>query len=196
MTAARKKEGHGREQFLAPLTHAMTKRQLEMVNTAYVFAKYGHHDQTRDNGKRYFEHPKSVARIIVHELEMKNDWRIIVTALLHDILEDAYLLSEYRIKRNFGVMVAHWVALLSKIPKEGYHERLKACGIWQAHLVKLCDRLDNLRDFHCWEEQRKEKYRTETRTHYVPLADTLLPLIPPAQTWRAEYLKKELLSLL
>lgn len=186
----RKKVGFGREKFLEPLI--LSVAEIEHVHAAYVFAKYGHHDQTRDGGGRYFDHPKEVANIIIHELGIRNNWKVIVTALLHDILEDTYLLSEDRIQRNFGKKVALWVALLSKVPKEGYHERLAACGIWEVLLVKLCDRLHNLRSFSIWDEKRQKKYLRETEEVYLPLADTLAALVPRKHVSSVEHLKTEI----
>lgn len=186
----RKQTGFGREKFLEPLV--MSATEIEHVHAAYVFAKYGHHDQTRDGGGRYFDHPKEVANIIIHELGIKNNWKVIVTALLHDILEDTYLLSEDRIQRNFGKKVALWVALLSKVPKEGYHERLSSCGIWEVLLVKLCDRLHNLRSFSVWDEKRQKRYLRETEEVYLPLTEMLAVLVPRKHASSAEYLKAEI----
>lgn len=185
-----RQEGAGREKFLEPLI--MSAAEIEHVHTAYVFAKYGHHDQTRDGGGRYFDHPKEVANIIIHELGIKNNWKVIVTALLHDILEDTYLLSEHTIRRLFGKKVALWVKLLSKVPKEGYHERLSSCGMWEVLLVKLCDRLHNLRSFSVWDEKRQKKYLRETEEVYLPLADMLAALVPRKLASSAEYLKTEI----
>ncbi len=190
MAEVTKQEGVGRGKFLEQLVLSAAER--EHVHAAYVFAKYGHHDQTRDGGGRYFDHPKEVANIIIRELGIKNNWRLVVTALLHDILEDTYLLSEHTLLRLFGKKVALWVALLSKVPKEGYHERLAACGIWEVLLVKLCDRLHNLRTFAVWNEKRKTKYLKETADWYVPLADALVVLAPRKHAASAEYLRKEI----
>lgn len=190
MTEPERQDGAGREKFLEPLI--MSAAEIEHVHAAYVFAKYGHHDQTRDGGGRYFDHPKEVANIIIHELGIRNNWKVIVTALLHDILEDTYLLSEHTIRRLFGKKVALWVALLSKVPKEGYHERLSSCGMWEVLLVKLCDRLHNLRTFGVWEEKRRRRYIRETEEVYLPLADTLAALVPRKHASRAEYVRREI----
>ena len=187
-----KRKGFGRDTFLEPLT--LSAVEIEHINAAYVFAKYGHHDQTRDGGGRYFDHPKEVANIIIHELGIKNNWRLIVTALLHDILEDTYLLSEDRIRRNFGKKVALWVKLLSKVPKEGYHERLSHCDIWEVLLVKLCDRIHNLRTIKSCNEKKQEKYLRETEALYLPLADALTALVPQKHASRAKYIREQIRS--
>ncbi|MEK7584698.1 MAG: HD domain-containing protein, partial [Patescibacteria group bacterium] len=102
----------GREVFLAQLKPYMLEDELEHVHAAYVFAKYGHRAQVRQGGDCYFEHPKAVANILIRELSVRDDWQLIVTALLHDLLEDSWLLSEDRVRRNFGRRVAWWVKLL------------------------------------------------------------------------------------
>ena len=183
-------KGAGREKFLGQLI--MSTAEIEHVHAAYVFAKYGHHDQTRDGGGRYFDHPKEVANIIIRELGIKNNWKIIVTALLHDILEDTYLLSEHTITRLFGRNVALWVALLSKVPKDGYHERLAASGLWGMLLIKICERLHKLRPLGVWDAKRKSKYLKETAEWYMPLAGTLVARIPRKYVFCAKYLKTQI----
>ena len=188
--ATQRTEGFGYKRFLEPLI--MSSAEIEHVYAAYVLAKYGHRDQTRESGGRYFDHPKEVANIIIRELGIRNNWRLVVTALLHDILEDTYLLSEDRIRRNFGKKVALWVNLLSKVPKEGYHERLAACGIWEVLLVKLCDRIHNLRTLNVCDKKKQKKYLQETKALYVPLADALIARVPSKHAARAEYVRAQL----
>ena len=184
----------GHEKFLAKLENALLKRELENIQTAYLFAKYGHRGQQRHNGVRYFEHPRAVAEIVIKELRLKNDWRIIVLALLHDILEDSWLLTEYRLERNFGRKVALWVKLLTKQPKDGYHERLKQAP-WQVLLIKLCDRLHNLRTLEHCDEAKQRKQVLETCELYLPLADILIARLPKRSRWRGKYLKENIASI-
>ncbi len=182
----------GREIFRAQLEAHMLESELENVMTGYIFSKYGHRTQEREGGGRYFEHPKAVANIIIQELNLRTDWRIIVVALLHDILEDSWLLTESRLEKNFGRDVAFWVKCLTKNPKEGYHDRLRENGSWQVLLVKLCDRLHNLRTLgHCSISKQKRQIE-ETKGHYVPLADLLLERIPEDKKHCAVYLKDQI----
>lgn len=185
----------GRKRFAARLEPYLLKNELENVMTAYVFAKYGHQEQKRDNGIRYFEHPRAVADIIIDELKIRNSWELVVTALLHDIVEDSYILTEKRIEINFGREVALWVKFLTKKPKDGYHERLKTDAPWQVLLVKLCDRLDNLRTLSNCTPEKQRKQILETEAQYIPLADLLIEKIPSEYKERAVYLKEKIQEL-
>ena len=68
------------------------------------------------------------------------DRDMIIAALLHDSLEDTEDLTAELLEHSFGPQVAAMVTLLSKIPKEGYHERLKNCNHWKTLAIKMCDR--------------------------------------------------------
>lgn len=181
----------GRQEFMALLTPIMSPRELEIIETAYVLAKYGHRGQERDDGVRYFEHPKSVAHILIKELKV-NDWQIIVMALLHDVLEDSHILSPYRIELNFGKEVVVGLKLLTKQPKEGYLRRLKTYGDAKVIMVKLADRLHNVRTLGKCTKEKQERQREETENHYIPLANFLIEKLPKKDKWRGEYLKKEI----
>ena len=185
----------GRERFLAKLEPYMLEDELESILAAYELAKYGHRGQERAGGGRYFDHPGAVAEIIIDELQLRSDWRIIATALLHDILEDSWILSERRIVLNFGRDVALWLRLLTKKPKDGYIERLREHGSWEVLLIKLCDRLHNLRSLGACKITKQKKQVIETRTHYLPLAELLIERLPPTDRWRGDYLKTKILEL-
>lgn len=166
----------GYELFFAPLQPALDPNNLERVHFAYVASKYGHAKQVRDGGGRYFDHPKAAAWIYISELGGR-DPRVIIGLLLHDISEDAYLLSPYRIYLNFGEEIALDVRALTKLPKgkettEEYLGRVIARGPW-AMTAKLCDRLHNLRSAgDCSEEKRVRQIEETERCH--------LPLLIPA----------------
>ena len=168
----------GREAFLSQLKAYMLEDELEQVYTAYVFAKYGHRGQLRAEGIRYFEHPKTVANMIIRELSIRNNWRLIVTALLHDISEDTWILSERRIEINFGRDVAWWVKLLTKEAGVDYYTRLRKAAPWQALLVKFCDRLHNLRTLVACDAAKQKRKLAETRKYFPQLAEILLARIP------------------
>lgn len=110
-------------------------------NKALFFArlesKYG------GNPLRYFEHVRRTAIIAMDEGHVY-DPDIICTCLLHDALEDTEDIDSGIIEQFFGKEVVRRVTLLTKIPKEGYFERLKYADP-MTKFVKLCDRLDNLR---------------------------------------------------
>ena len=154
------------------------------IKLAYVLAKFGHRSQTRKelvDGRpmRYFEHVRRVALIVMDELKIM-DSSMIIGALLHDSLEDTQDITAELIEYTFGEEVIELVALLSKIPKEGYHERLFTCNKWKALALKLCDRLDNLRSLMVpgttLEFQKKQI--KETKEIYYPLFDKLLKICP------------------
>lgn len=178
--------------FLEKLEPHLSEDEREKVLAAYMFSKYGHERQVRDCGQRYFEHPRAVANIIIDELKINDNWRIIVTALLHDILEDSWLLNERRIAINFGKRAARWIVLLTKTPNVDYLALLSRCNEWEVLLVKLSDRVHNLRSLSVCSKEKQERCRMETKTHYLPLADKLMKLLPKEDKWRAEYLKREI----
>lgn len=182
----------GGEKFLEKLARCLTEDEQDKVLAAYMFSKYGHARQVRDCGQRYFEHPRAVANIIIDELKLADNWRIIVTALLHDIIEDSWILAEERIAINFGKRAARWIMLLTKTPGIDYHAQLSRCDEWEVLLVKLSDRLHNLRSLSACSKEKQTRCREETRAHYLPLADKLTSLLPPKEKWRGEYLKSEI----
>lgn len=93
-----------------------TPDEIERINFAYDMAKYGHRNQSRDSGERYFEHLRATAIILVDELGI-TDTEIIIAGLLHDMLEDNFLLNPERIKLTFGERVSMLVTTVSK-PKK------------------------------------------------------------------------------
>lgn len=162
----------GYELFFAPLQVVLDPNDYERVQFAYFASKYGHAKQTRDDGTRYFDHPKSAAWIYIHELGGR-DPRIIIDNLLHDMPEDTYLLSSYRISLNFGIDIALDVRAVTKLPKgkettAEYIVRVIAQGPW-AILVKLCDRLHNNRSLSGCTKQKRQKQIEETREYHLKL---------------------------
>ncbi len=158
------------ELFFTRLEMFLDPNQIEAVGFAYIASKYGHAKQERDDGSRYFDHPKAAAWIYIDELGGQ-DTRVIIDLLLHDLPEDQYLLSAYRLRINFGTDVAGDVGALTKLPKgkettEQYLGRIIARGPC-AIVAKLIDRLHNLRDCN----DRKKHVRTveETRKYHLPL---------------------------
>ncbi|MDO8470102.1 MAG: HD domain-containing protein [bacterium] len=182
----------GRHAFLRKLTPILSPRGLEQVMTAYILAKYGHMNQMREVGHvRYFEHPKSVAWILVNELRV-DDAETIVMALLHDTLEDSHILTPYRIELNFGKQVVVGLQLLTKKPKPGYVARLVEYASAKVLLVKLADRLHNLRTLYGCTKTKQRDQIQETKQYYLPLALHLRHLLPAKDRWRADYLEREI----
>jgi len=153
------------------------------IKLAYVLAKFGHRAQKRKeldgagNPMRYFEHPRRVALILMDEIGlMESD--PIIASLLHDSLEDCEDISPELLENSFGPIPTRYIQLLSKVPKEGYLERLMNCGDWKILLLKACDRLDNLRSLMSPQASREwqEKQLRETREDYFPLFDRMIEL--------------------
>jgi len=162
-----------KEAFFARLEPRLAPSDLARVRGAYYLAKYGHRAQVRkeldEDGSplRYFEHIRRVALILMDEAGCF-DPDMVIAALLHDALEDTDDIDALVVEQFFGATVARRVKLLTKEPKEGYVERL-----WTADdetvLLKLCDRLDNLRSLLGCDIAFQAKIIKETRELYVPL---------------------------
>jgi (p)ppGpp synthase/HD superfamily hydrolase len=184
------------EIFFQALHLELNPTEFERIQAAYYFSKYGHAKQVRDDGSRYFDHPKGAAWIYISELSGR-DPNIIILLLIHDLSEDQKLLSPYRVAINFGVEVAHDLAALTKLPKgkEGTSEYLMRVidrGP-RAIVAKLIDRLHNLRDVH--DKEKHERTILESQKYHIPL------LIPALQdhgskwTRYVEFFKRELSTL-
>jgi len=154
------------------------------VKLAYCLAKFGHRAQLRKEmveGKptRYFEHVRRVAIVLMDEMKIM-DRDMIIAALLHDSLEDTHDLTAELLEHCFGTDTITMIKLLSKIPKDGYLERLKNCHNWKVLAIKACDRLDNLRSLmvpgNTVEFQKKQIQ--ETREKYFPIFDLMLNMTP------------------
>lgn len=161
---------------------------LRRIQLAYWLAKEGHRTQHRDDGERYFEHPRAVALILV---EMGyTDVSTICAALLHDGVEDTYILPDAYLAL-VGPTVWNWVFTLSKkIPafdpvtgvvidyvkrdQDKYFEGIAALPP-QARVIKLADRLHNLRTCGVMKEDRKQRYIHETRSLILPIAQSTDP---------------------
>lgn len=159
-----------RELFFAPLEAALDPGVLERVHFAYIASKYGHARQERDDGTRYFDHPKGAAWIYIDELGGR-DADIIINILLHDLSEDQYLLSPFRIALNFGEERALDTRALTKLPKHKeqpreYLARVIARGP-RVIVAKLCDRLHNCRTLGSCAEEKQKRQVAETRELYL-----------------------------
>lgn len=179
--------------FFARLENLFSEHDLSLIRLAYQLGKYNHRWQTRkgkdENGApiRYFEHLRGVALILIDDVGCYRP-EMIISALMHDILEDVENVGEHDLYYwfgNYGAEVSRIVRLLSKKPEDGYLDRLRMYGDWKVLLIKSCDRLHNLRSLVCTEPEFQLKTATETRNHYIHLLDTMLPRIPKAYCWAA-----------
>lgn len=150
----------------------------DLLNRAYVYAYKAHGNQMRASGDPYFTHPLSVAAILA---DMKLDPVTIVTALLHDVVEDTDKTVD-DIRGTFGDEVALLVDGLTKISKkelpahvDGAEENfgkfiLATCKDVRVLLVKLADRLHNMRTLHHVKPEKRRRKALETMEIYAPLA--------------------------
>ena len=153
-----------------------------LINRAYVFTVQKHGSQLRASGDPYFSHPVEVAGILT---ELRLDTETIITALLHDTLEDTLTTPE-EIERLFGANVARLVdgvTKLSKIEAQTENERaaenlrkflLAMSDDIRVLLVKLADRLHNMRTLHHIKEPAKRRrIAKETMDIFAPLAERI-----------------------
>ena len=154
---------------LAP--HLYTE-ELALVGRAYEVAEAAHAGQMRDEGTPYIVHPVRVAVSLVDELEIYSP-QLICGALLHDVIEDSPTTRE-DIAEMFGEEIAHIVWLLTKfedVSLGAYLRAIEEAAHTGAPLVKLCDRLDNLRFLaHSPRAEKKRRYIRTTEAFYLPLA--------------------------
>src|SRR5262249_19323766 len=134
------------EHLAAFLTERLGDEDLAQVRRAYEAAREAHRDQLRDEGTPYIIHPVRVATLLVEELHNYSP-HLICGALLHDVIEDSDI-TRKQIARMFGKHVARVVWLLTKfedVSLPAYLAAIEAAAETGAPVVKLCDRLDNLR---------------------------------------------------
>jgi len=154
---------------------------VELLRKAYVFSAFEHRGQVRHSGEPYLIHPLAVADFLA---DMKLDAVAIAAGLLHDVVEDTLTTIE-RIQELFGPEVAHvveGVTKISAIPFSSSEERqaesfrkmlLAMVDDIRVILVKLADRLHNMRTLSHLNEERRIKVAQETRDIYAPIANRL-----------------------
>ena len=154
---------------------------LAVIDRAFAIASRAHEGQTRASGEPYLIHPVEVAAILT---EMKLDSASIAAGLLHDTVEDT-LLSLDDVQQDFGEEIARLVDGVTKLSKikfsskeEKQAENFRKMILAMANdirvvLIKLADRLHNMRTLDSLSPQRQEKIATETMEIYAPLANRL-----------------------
>lgn len=183
-----------RESFFARLEPFLAPSVMLGVQHAYTLAKYGHRAQLRkevdDKGDpiRYFEHVRRVAISLIDEAKIVRP-EMIISALLHDVVEDAPNLPPALIEHCFGTDVTVIVKTLSKDPKEGYLARFQMCVDWRPYAIKACDRLDNLRSLAGTGREFRQRQLQETQEKYFPLFDRMLSLSPSEYFNQAQSLR-------
>lgn len=154
---------------------------VALLNRAYVFSMKAHGNQKRASGEPYLTHPLEVAEILA---ELKLDEASIATGLLHDTLEDTLATSE-QIRELFGDDVTSLVEGVTKLSRisfdnkkieqvENYRKMFLAMSKdIRVLLIKLADRLHNMRTIEHKKEDSKRRIAQETMDIFVPLADRI-----------------------
>ncbi|HYP25995.1 MAG TPA: HD domain-containing protein [Blastocatellia bacterium] len=160
------------EYLIERLSPHITREEALTVGRAYELAEAAHRGQMRDEGTPYIVHPLRVAVSLVDELEVHSP-KLVCSALLHDVIEDSDTTRE-QVAEMFGREVAEIVWLLTKLDTvslPAYLQAIEAAHQTGAPVVKLCDRLDNLRFLaYSNRAEKKRRYIRTTETFYLPLA--------------------------
>jgi GTP pyrophosphokinase len=154
---------------------------LDLIRKAYHYSEWAHKGQTRKSGEPYFVHPASVAGLIT---ELRLDTASVCAGLLHDVLEDTRVTTS-DLSREFGSEVTTIVDGVTKLGKINFVSRedrqaesfgkmvVAMAQDLRVLLVKLCDRLDNMRTLDHMKPESQERIARETREIYAPLASRL-----------------------
>ncbi|MGI6119186.1 MAG: RelA/SpoT family protein [Desulfosporosinus sp.] len=165
----------------AKLQKKSPQANLDIVDKAYQFAKVAHRNQLRNSGEEYIFHPLEVARILV---DMEMDTATIAASLLHDVVEDTlYTIAD--IEKEFGSEIALLVDGVTKLGRIEYKskmeqqvENLRKMFLAMAKdirviLIKLADRLHNMRTLKYHSVKKQKEIAQETLEIFAPLANRL-----------------------
>src|SRR5918997_3492521 len=154
---------------------------LYLLRRAYFFSARHHKGQTRASGEPYLVHPLEVANILA---EMRLDEVSVATGLLHDVLEDT-LAERETLVEHFGEEVTHLVEGLTKLAQVSHQSKelqqaenvrkmlLAMVDDVRVVLIKLADRLHNMRTLHYLKPEKRKRIAQETIDIYAPIAHRL-----------------------
>jgi len=169
------------EQILDKVGRNHPQADLDVLRRAYFFSARHHEGQTRASGEPYLVHPLEVANILA---DMKLDEVSVATGLLHDVVEDTLVELDV-IRDSFGEEVAHLVDGLTKIAQISNQSReeqqaenvrkmlLAMVDDVRVVLVKLADRLHNMRTLHHLKPEKRRRIAQETLDIFAPIAHRL-----------------------
>src|SRR5690554_6183477 len=155
--------------------------QVNLVRRAYYYAEQAHDGQRRRSGEAYVTHPLAVANILA---DMHMDHQSLMAAMLHDVIEDTGIAKE-AISAQFGETVAELVDGVSKLTQmkfenkaEAQAENFQKMALAMARdirviLVKLADRLHNMRTLDAMPPEKSRRIARETLEIYAPIANRL-----------------------
>ncbi len=163
------------------LNSYLAPEQIAEVRAAYTFAERAHGSQIRRDGAPYITHPLAVAEILS---AMHMDHQSLMAAMLHDVIEDTGI-SKEEISQRFGSEVAKLVDGVTKLEKVGHiskaeaqAENLRKMMLAMTQdirviIVKLADRLHNMRTLDVLKPEKRKRIAQETLDIYAPLANRL-----------------------
>ncbi|CAN2045997.1 GTP pyrophosphokinase [Candidatus Magnetomoraceae bacterium gMMP-13] len=168
------------DDYFNKISHKLDKEDKRFFKQALDFAYKLHKGQARKSGEPYITHPCSVAEILCFELELYNP-ELLAAALLHDVVEDVEDVSIEQISNKFGNYVASIVDGCTKLKRYHMDSRtlkdlthskifLSASQRMEVFLVKLADRLHNLRTLNSLHLAKRQRIALETIDIYVPIA--------------------------
>ncbi len=169
------------EELVSKVAGYHPKADVDILRHAYAFAGEAHNGQLRKSGDPYFIHPVSVATIIA---DLRLDVASVCAALLHDVVEDTQVTAA-DLDREFGAEISFLVDGVTKIGKINFNSRqdrqaesFRKMVVAMARdirvlVVKLCDRLDNMRTLEHMSQDGQERIARETMDIYAPLANRL-----------------------
>ncbi|KJV56420.1 HD domain-containing protein [Orientia tsutsugamushi] len=152
-----------------------TKIDLDKVERAIKYAKKYHGQQKRDTGELYYTHPLEVAYMVS---DYSSETDTIITAILHDTLEDTKLTKE-RIRYEFGANIAEQVSDLTRVRDNKKISAMEMIQILRSQnktellLIKLFDRFHNIQTIHIKPYGKRQKNVIETQQEFIPLAQYL-----------------------
>ncbi len=173
------------EGILAELLSYWPDADLSVLQEAYETASQAHAGQLRRTGEPYVLHPVRVTRILLDLLRRRSDVTILAAALLHDTVEDNREVTVDDLEKRFGPEVAALVDGVTKISdlpfrtpeitqSENYRKMLLSMARdIRVILIKLADRLHNMRTLGALEKERRLRIAKETRDIYAPIAHRL-----------------------
>lgn len=162
-------------------SYIKNKDQMDSIKKAYELADKAHDGQTRATGEPYIIHPLAVAYILA---ELRMDEEGLIAALLHDVVEDTEYTVE-DIKKAFGEEIAFLVDGVTKLSKFHYKDKedqqtenfrkmfLAMARDTRVVVIKLADRLHNMRTLGVFRREKQERIAKETMEIYAPLAHRL-----------------------
>jgi GTP diphosphokinase / guanosine-3',5'-bis(diphosphate) 3'-diphosphatase len=181
LTASSERHRELLDQLLAEVEGYNPDVDRELLERAYVFACEAHEHQQRRSGEAFILHPLGVARILA---ELRRDDATIAAALIHDVVEDTEASIE-KVRAEFGEEIARLVEGVTKLTRIHFHSREQAqaenyrkmvmamAEDYRVILIKLADRLHNMRTIEYLGKQKQLQKARETLEVYAPLAHRL-----------------------